>query len=57
MEDYYDVQVYSYASGWLTPHRDYVDSVVFSPVLLPFIVFLQEVIRDLLADPNYQEDF
>ena len=57
MDDQYDAQVYSVSSGWLTPDRDYVESIVFSPVLIPFVAWLQEIVRDLLADPNYQEDF
>ena len=57
MDDYYDAQIYSLSSGWLTPCSDYVDSTKFSPVLIFFVAWLQEIVLDLLADPNYREDF
>ena len=57
MDDQYDSAIYSQASGWLTPRSDYVYSTTFSPVLLPFVAWLQEIVRELLCDPNYQEDF
>ena len=57
MDDYYDAQIYSLSSGWLTPCSDYVDSTKFSPVLIFFVAWLQEIVLDLLVDPDYQEDF
>ena len=57
MDDQYDAQIYSQASGWLTPHSDYVYSATFSPVLMLFVARLQEIVQYLLADPDYQEDF
>jgi hypothetical protein len=59
MDDQYDVQVYSLASGWIQDRfaEDYVYSVQYSARLLPFITRLQQIVLGLLADPNYQEDF
>jgi hypothetical protein len=59
MDDHYDAQVYSLASGWFQDRftEDYVYSTKYSARLLPFIVCLQQIVLGLLADPNYQEDF
>ena len=59
MDDHYDAQVYSLASGWLQDRlaEDYVYSTKYSARLLPFIACLQQVVLGLLADPNYQEEF
>jgi hypothetical protein len=59
MDDHYDAQVYSLASGWLQDRfaEDYVYSTKYSARLLPFIICLQQIVLALLADPNYQEDF
>lgn len=59
MEDPYNTQIYSISSGWLQSplDEDYVYSFEFSPQLIPFIIFLQQIVLGLLADPDYQEDF
>jgi hypothetical protein len=59
MDDQYNVQVYSLASGWIQDRfaEDYVYSVQYSPRLLSFISCLHQIVLALLADPNYQEDF
>jgi hypothetical protein len=59
MDDHYDAQVYSLASGWLQDRlaEDYVYLTKYSARLLPFIICLQQIVLALLADPNYQEDF
>jgi hypothetical protein len=59
MDDQYDAQVYSLASGWIQDRlaEDYVYSVQYSARLLPFIICLQQIVLGLLSDPNYQEDF
>ena len=59
MDDHYDAQVYSLASGWFQDRftEDYVYSTKYSARLLPFIVCLQQIVLGLLADPNYEGDF
>ena len=59
MNDQYDSTIYSQASGWLQDRfaEDYIYSTTFSPVLMLFVAWLQEVVRYLLADPDYREDF
>jgi hypothetical protein len=59
MDDHYDAQVYSLASGWFQDRlaEDYVYSVQYSARLLPFIACLQQIVLGLSADPNYQEEF
>ena len=59
MDDQYDTQIYSVASGWFQDRfaEDYVYSVQYSTKLLPFITCLQQIVLGLRADPNYQEDF
>jgi hypothetical protein len=58
MDDHYDAQVYSLASGWLQERlSEDVHSIQYSARLLPFIACLQQVVLGLLADPNYQEEF
>lgn len=59
MDDQYDAQVYSLASGWLQDRfaEDYVYSTQYSAKLLPFITRLQQIVLGLLADPNYEGDF
>jgi hypothetical protein len=59
MDDHYDAQVYSVASGWFQDRltEDYVYSVQYSVRLLTFITCLQQIVLGLLADPNYEGDF
>jgi len=59
MDNQYDAQIYSLASGWFQDRfvEDYVYSTQYSAKLLPFITCLQQIVLGLLADPNYREDF
>lgn len=59
MDDQYDAQIYSLASGWFQDRfaEDCVYSTQYSAKLLPFITRLQQIVLELLADPNYEGDF
>jgi hypothetical protein len=59
MDDQYNAQVYSLASGWYQDRfaEDYVYSTQYSARLLPFITSLQQIVLGLLADPTYEGDF
>lgn len=59
MNDQYNAQVYSINSGWFQDRlaEDYVYSTQYSARLLPFITCLQQIVLELLADPNYEGDF
>ena len=59
MDDQYDTQIYSLGSGWFQDRlaEDYIYSTQYSARLLPFITCLQQIVLELLADPNYEGDF
>lgn len=59
IEDYYNAQVYSLASGWFQPDIDYIHCAEYSASSSVIVLFakLQELIYGLFADPNYKEDF